>query len=219
MTFRNEIGRYFMIGASASLLILTGCGGEKKQEASKAAPPAQVAPLTDGATAGAAPGQAALPEGHPGVAKPATDVKAAHSTIKAMKDVKLSDDVKKKWNEVKLEITDSSTKSKETVTAKVGGTVVLKRAGFTLKIDSLVPDYTIGDKFIETRSNEAKNPAVLVELLENGKMVAKGWVFKHLPEFNSYTDDRFPLALLSPGANKPTAPAAPADHGAPAAKK
>lgn len=194
MGLKVSTGKYFLIMTTVALLAFTGCKGEKKQES--AVQPEQAAPA----------GQ--MPADHPAVDQTTQDIaKAQHANIKTQKEVILKDEVRAKWKEVKLEITETASKSKETVAVKVGGDIQLK-AGMRLKVDAFVPDYAISDNRIESRSNEPNNPAVLIELVDGGKSVSKGWVFKEFPEFNSYTDDRFPVKLVGPGVEKAPAPAA-----------
>lgn len=191
----KKTGSYLLILATVASLSLAGCGGEKKAEEKKAEAPAP-------ATQAQAPQEGMPGAQHPAVDKTAEDIqKLAHSSIKTQKEVFLKEEVKAKWQEVKLELTEGKSKASQAVTAKVGSTVKLDER-FKLKVDAFVPDYAIAENRIESRSNEANNPAVLVELMEGDKTVAKGWIFKDFPEFNSYTDDRFPVKLLGPGVDK-----------------
>lgn len=186
----KKTGSYLLILACVATLSLAGCSSEKKAEEKKAETPAAVAPG----------GQ--LPADHPAMDKTAEDIqKLAHSSIKTQKEVFLTDEVKAKWKEVSLELTEGASKTSQAVKVKVGESVKLNER-FRLRVDAFVPDYAIAENRIESRSNEAKNPAVLLELLEGDKVVSKGWVFKDFPEFNSYTDDRFPVKLLGPGVEK-----------------
>lgn len=186
----KKTGSYLLILACVATLSLVGCSTEKKAEEKKAEAPA-----------------ASVPEGHPPADHPAMDKtaediqKLAHSSIKTQKEVFLTDEVKAKWKEVTLELTEGASKTSQAVKVKVGESVKLNER-FRLKVDAFVPDYAIAENRIESRSNEPRNPAVLLELLEGDKAVAKGWVFKDFPEFNSYTDDRFPVKLLGPGVEK-----------------
>ncbi|MEK6791754.1 MAG: hypothetical protein AABY45_08650 [Deltaproteobacteria bacterium] len=197
--------------ASAIALTLAGCGNDKSEQKSAPAQSYQ----------SAAPAETnKLPEGHPAMppvmpsqagmtAKDAAGVaataKAMHpSESKADREVKLSKEVLDKWKEAKVEVMDaaSQSKAKESLTIKVGSIVALKKAGFKLKLKALVPDYLIKDKYIESRSNEPKNPAILVELIEGDKTVASGWIFRNMPDFNSYKDARIAIVLTSPGVDK-----------------
>lgn len=174
----------FLVSASVILLAVSGCGGEKKAEKAEDAPAAT---------------QEQLPKGHPGAPSMQEDIsKVQHANIKTQKTVSISDEVKAKWKEAQLEILDAESGASQTVTVKVGSDIKLKE-GIRLKVEVVVPDYTIAESRIETRSNELNNPAVLVDLVENEKSITRGWVFRDYPEFNSYNDRRFPMRFLSAG--------------------
>ena len=46
------------------------------------------------------------------------------------------------------------------------------------------------------RPTELNNPAVMVELFEGDKVVAKGWVFELMAQYNSYSHLRYGVTLL-----------------------
>ena len=176
-------GRLFLVFFSVMLIAFAGCGKEKKEAVEKA--PEEAAKAES------------MPEGHPPVDKAAEQMtQASHAAIKTQKEIRISDEVRKKWTEIKVELTDKAAKRSEVVTLKVGSTVMLTKDGFNLRIEVFVPDYAIVENRIESRSNEPKNPALLVDLLQNDKSVARGWVFKEFPEFNSFSNQRFHLVLL-----------------------
>lgn len=188
MTLSAQSKRLFLVTASATILAFTGCSGEKKAEAPQPDQQAQQQQAQ----------QQAMPQDHPPMDKTQEDIsKVQHANIKTQKTVSLSDEVKAKWKEVRLELTDTSSNASDTVTVKVGGDVKLKE-GVKLKAVALVPDYAIADNTIESRSNEARNPAVLLEIVEGDKVTARGWVFRDFPEFNSYNDSRFAVKLVVP---------------------
>ncbi|MFQ5441338.1 MAG: hypothetical protein ACE5EB_01265 [Thermodesulfobacteriota bacterium] len=184
----NGAARFFLIFMSVLFLGFAGCGGESKKE--KAAGKKAPAAMSE---------QEALPSGHPGMDKTATEIaKASHAAIKTQKDVKISEEVRKKWKEVNLKITDAASKETKSVKLNIGSTVQLTDDGYHLKVEVFVPDYAIVEDHIESRSNEPNNPAVLVDILQGGKVVTRGWIFKDYPEFNSYNSQRFQLVLVEP---------------------
>ncbi|MEK7680282.1 MAG: hypothetical protein AAB356_08825 [Deltaproteobacteria bacterium] len=196
-----------------TIAALSGCSNKKEGAAPETqAPAAQQAPGPEQAAQApltmpmqAAPtGQPAMPSDHPKLDK-AADVKAQHGGSKQEKELKLSDEVRVKWKEVKLDVTDSSAKSLESVTIKVGGSVNIGKNGATLKVVAFVPDYAMSDNNIVSRSNDLKNPAVLLELLEGNKVVVRGWVFNKFPDFNSFNSAKFKVALVQPAAAEPKA--------------
>lgn len=182
-----------LVLAGLMLVISTGCSGEKKKAPEPEPVPAPVveAPAT-------------MPDGHPAVGdqKMTEAAQVSHANIKTQKEVKIAPEVKKKWTMAKLDITDASTKQAKTVTVAVGKAVQLNDAGLKIRLEVIVPDYAIAENRIESRSNEPKNPAALIEIIDGNKVVARGWVFKNFPEFNSYTDARFPVVLVETGTAK-----------------
>ncbi|MFQ5354109.1 MAG: hypothetical protein ACE5DR_04115 [Thermodesulfobacteriota bacterium] len=182
--FRGSFVFLFVVVAS---LALYGCGGEEKK-----APAA-------GDTAAPVSAKGEMPAGHPSTDKTTDDIaKASHSLIKTKKAVKISDEVKKKWTTARLEISDFQAKAIKTVDLKVGSTTQLTDDGYFVRVEVLVPDYTIAGDHIESRSNEPNNPAVLIALTKDDKVETRGWVFTQLPEFNSFNDKRFQFVLKAP---------------------
>ncbi len=171
--------RLLFVFATVLFLVVTGCSGEKK-EAAKQAPAKEVA-------------------GHPGEKDTMAMQQAAHAVRPALREVDLSEEVRKKWKEVQLQITDNAQQRTELITLQVGSTVKLDDEGERLSIEVFVPDYSIAEKRIKSRSNEPNNPAVLVSLSHEGKTLSRGWIFKHFPEYNSFVNQRFHLVLVGPG--------------------
>ncbi|MBI5887597.1 MAG: hypothetical protein HZB82_02635 [Deltaproteobacteria bacterium] len=191
-----------LLACAGIVIMLGGCGGEKKADnaAKETAAPAVTAPAAQ-QTAPAIPQGSARPEGHPAVDKNDVSMhKASHTDMKGKKEVRLSEAVRARWNEARLRITDSSSGRAVSMTLKVGAVTKLGADDYKLKMDAVVPDYTIAGDHIESRSNEPKNPAVLVTLFKGDKAVARGWVFRDLADFNSYNNERFHIVLELPGA-------------------
>ncbi len=177
----------------AALFLTVACG---KEEAEKAEP-------REAATYEMGEGSGELPSGHPPLEGSSAEPLEAlagggHPEAAAPKEVRVSDEVKAKWKEVGVEVTDGSSGKTESLTIKVGETTALGDTGFKLRVEALLPDYTIFDDHVGSKSNDANNPAVLVELIEGESGVSKGWVFSRFPDFNSYKHDRFSVVLVAP---------------------
>jgi hypothetical protein len=41
------------------------------------------------------------------------------------------------------------------------------------------------------------NPAVQIEVIANGQVLAEGWVFQNLPDFNSFKSEQVQVRLVS----------------------
>lgn len=109
-------GSLVLMFLSVGVLALSGCGGEKKQapaEKKKAEAPAGM--------------KKAMPKGHPSLQQTTDEIaKASHALIKTSKAVKISDDVRKRWKTVTLEISDNKEKASKAVELAVGSTTQLK---------------------------------------------------------------------------------------------
>ena len=110
------------------------------------------------------------------------------------KEIVVIDEVKKKWSTVNLLFIENG--KEIPLTVKVGGKAGVPNTNLTVSVESFMPDYTISENNITTRSNEPNNPAVLLELFEGNKSLAKGWVFERFPDFNSYRHERYQMVLL-----------------------
>ncbi|MEE9542908.1 MAG: hypothetical protein V3V95_03910, partial [Thermodesulfobacteriota bacterium] len=67
---------------------------------------------------------------------------------------------------------------------------------FSLKVEVFLPDYSIFDDYIGSRTNELSNPAVLVKLYKGGEVVSSGWIFEEMIDYNSYSHLRYAVVLM-----------------------
>ena len=191
-----------LVFSAAILVFLAACGKdgkkageEKKEEVKTTELPAE------------------LPKGHPPIEEmqkgitPAVELPSgqvqkqageSHPKSKAELSVKVSDKIKARWKDVELEVTDASSSKKEAVKVRVGGGIKIGDTGYSFKVEAFIPDYVMYQDSIGSKTEEPNNPAALVELFEGDKSVARGWVFKNFPAFNSYKHGRFTVALLTP---------------------
>lgn len=188
-------GFFFMV--LASLFIVTACS--KGDETAEKGGNDEVAAYGGAETPGAVSDKAELPSGHPTVSDkpsgiPGITGPATHPESKTHKEVQVSDEVKAKWKGVKLSVAEGEGGDKKTLSIDVGNSAQV--GGYKLSVEVFLPDYAMFDDYISSRSTESRNPAVLVELFEGDKSVAKGWVFKNFPQFNSYKDAPVTLVLI-----------------------
>ena len=160
-----------------------------------------------GADAGVAPSAQEQPAASPHGAMPPSGgeaVSVPHAPVKSTKPLQLSKEVKAAWKVVEIKLTDASAKTSESVKAEIGTKIALKAAGFSVKVEAFVPDYTIYDDHIGSKSNQPNNPAIMVELFDKDKSVAKGWIFNkpEFSSFNSFKHDRFSVALVGASGKK-----------------
>jgi len=195
--------------SAAVLVLLGGCGKEPEQAASVPEPE----PKENAATASDPyqPG-APLPPNHPplepvaGNEMPADHVQTAMDgemtghppevTSGEAKEVEIviPENIKGKWTAVQLNITGEDN-SKNEFTVPIGGQTELA-GGEIVIVDAFLPDYTSDFEKATSASDALNNPAVLVQVMKQDKIVAKGWVFKNYPEFNTFKNSEIDIQLL-----------------------
>ncbi len=128
----------------------------------------------------------------------AADEIAGHppGALQKAKDVEvvLPDSVKGKWSAVQLRISRMEEAAGE-YTVPVGGETALGDSGMRIAVDAFLPDYSSDFKKATSRSDSLNNPAVLVRLLKGDEQIAKGWVFRNYPDFNTFRSDSLQLEL------------------------
>lgn len=134
------------------------------------------------------PATEGMPPGHP------TMGGGGNGGVK--REVKVPPDVKERWKTVSIKFIDKEKKKENVLAIDVGKEASVPNANLAIKVEAFLPNYTIFDEYITSKNNEPENAAALIELLENGKSVSKGWVFERLPDFNSYKNDKYDIVLM-----------------------
>ncbi len=183
--FRNIL-LIFMV----TVLFAGGCSAEGEKTAKKESPAATEKMQ--------AKESSKLPEGHPAIKSGGMNMMVKHGGMKTQRQVVVSDEIKAKWKSVQLEVTDRKLNTKDVLKVDIGKEVEVGKTGYSIKVEAFLPDYAVFSDHIGSRSTEPNNPAVLVELFKDDESVAKGWVFKNFPTFNSYQHERFALSLVAP---------------------
>jgi len=102
--------------------------------------------------------------------------------------------VKGKWASATLAVSSGET-AKE-IKLPIGGKISL---GNKLELHLLhyLPAYTSDFQSVTSSSNEQENPAVQIEAIADGQVIAEGWVFQNLPEFNSFHSEQVKVRLIN----------------------
>lgn len=195
------------VGGVVMLVLLGGLISCSKQEEKK-----EAGKIEEKKEIKAVGEEAKLPQGHPAIGNSGKDTVSGDIDTKVVGDVnkaavghlssgevkrevRVPDEVKAKWKTVNLKLIDKEKNKEELITVTVGREAPIKGTKFSIKVEAFLPHYTMYDTYISSKSNEPANPAVLVELLEQGKSITKGWVFTNFTAFNSYKHVRYEIAL------------------------
>jgi len=200
-----------------SLVLILFAGGCSKEEA-KQAKTAPVAQTADNSGTTAVPpanqsllppvkGDEPLPPNHPSLdalyekdhqSADNGGAGAVHPKLDSTKvlSVVVPEGTKGHWKAVNLVITGPDGKERA-VRAAIGGKIAAGAEGVQLHVMNFLPAYTSDFNTATSSSNEPTNPAVQVQLIKQGKVLAEGWVFQKLPDFNSFSSSLVKVRLVS----------------------
>lgn len=130
-------------------------------------------------------------------AKPSSTPPAAKdSSIRKQTEVEVPASVKGKWKSVKLSIIDKETNKEGFVTIDIGKTMKVNGTNLVVKVESFLPHFIMDGTTLTSSSNSPKNPAVLVQITDNGVEVFKGWLFTLYPNTHASQHSRYGFGLV-----------------------
>lgn len=142
--------------------------------------------------------QPQMPASHPPVEKsagPMTGSPHGAAIEKSEKRIVVPDAVRKSWSKVRLQLVEKATGAKKDIVASLGAETTLAGTPLTIKVGEFLPDFTMAGGEITSRSNEPKQPAVRLEIYEQGRLVHKGWIFAKMPDVHPFEHQKYGLLL------------------------
>lgn len=123
-------------------------------------------------------------------------IASQHPTSEGKKKlaVVIPDSVKGKWAAANIAVTVNG--AEKEIKVAIGDKISLGN-NLQLQVVHYLPAYTSDFNSVTSSSNEQVNPAIMVQAIASGKIVAEGWVFQNLPEFNSFRSEQAKVRLLS----------------------
>ena len=109
-------------------------------------------------------------------------------------------EVKDYWGSAVFIIEDKQENSKDELTVKIGNEFKISGSGLVVKTGPFLPDFKMSAETITSSSNNPNNPAIGVEIYENGVKVFPasgkwGWLYVNFPTIHSFEHSRYALAL------------------------
>lgn len=101
----------------------------------------------------------------------------------------------KKWNKVKLIFIDKSTNKTTEYIVKVGSEWKIPNTNLKVMVGEFLPDFKMTETEITSSSDMPNNPAVRVEIFEDGKSIFKGWLYAKFPMIHPFEHQKYGLAL------------------------
>jgi hypothetical protein len=171
-------------------------------------PPRAASPSAPAAAPGgqASPGQPALPPDHPPVggqpARPQAGggqaLPPGHPQVgSAGRTIRIPDEVKGKWQAVKLRVEDKGGgKPPQVFTVKLGGQIAIPGSQLRVHAGDFLPALQVTGGEVTSASNQPTNPAVMVTVSEGGKETFKGWLFSKFPEMQPFEHPTYRITLV-----------------------
>jgi hypothetical protein len=103
--------------------------------------------------------------------------------------------LKGKWTAVKLQVEDKKANQSQEYVVKLGGELAIPSSTLVVQAEEFLPDLKIEGSSFTTASNELKNPAVHVRILDDGKEVFNGWLFQLFPAVHPFQHERYSITL------------------------
>ena len=128
--------------------------------------------------------------------KPATTAAPQGQVAKKEAVVVVPNSVKGKWKAVKIAVTDKTTNKVTEYTVAIGATFALPNSTLSIKVDNFLPHFMMEGTTLTSQSNEPKNPAAQVRIMDGGKEVFKGWLFTLYPTTHAFQHPRYGFALV-----------------------
>jgi hypothetical protein len=111
----------------------------------------------------------------------------------------VSEQVKAKWKNITLTITDKTKKSETDITIPISGKGNIAGTNVEIELKEFLPHFMMDAKGIISETNELKNPAVRVVIIEKDKTIYTGWIFKKHPSVPLFMHDVFEIQLKNAG--------------------
>jgi len=107
----------------------------------------------------------------------------------------IPDSLKGKWRAVKLLVEDKKTTQSKEYVVNLGEELTIPSSTLVVKVEEFLPDLKIEETKFTTASNQLKNPAVHVKIMDNGKEIFNGWLFQLFPAVHPFQHEQYSITL------------------------
>ncbi|WP_407920204.1 DUF2155 domain-containing protein [Geobacter pickeringii] len=110
--------------------------------------------------------------------------------------VAVPESVKGKWKAVKIAVTDKTVNKESVYTVTIGSEFTIPDSNLAIKVETFLPHFTMDGTTLTSQSNEPKNPAAQIRIMEGGKEVFKGWLFSLYPTTHAFNHPKYGFTLV-----------------------
>ena len=111
--------------------------------------------------------------------------------------VVVPESLKGKWKAVKIVVVEVASRKETTHVVPVGVDFPVPGTDLTLRVENLLPDFTMGGGVITSKSDNPENPAAQVRIFEGGKETFKGWMFAKFPGAHPFEHPKYGMRLVA----------------------
>jgi len=101
-----------------------------------------------------------------------------------------------KWKAVRIAVIDKANVSQKIYTIPIGDKLAIPGSGLVVKVETFLPAFTMEGSTMTSASNDLKNPGVKVQIIENGAVIFKGWLFSKFPNTHALMHPRYGFTLV-----------------------
>jgi hypothetical protein len=104
--------------------------------------------------------------------------------------------VKGKWKAVKIAVTDKVTNKENVYTVAIGSGFAIPNTNLEIRVDNFLPHFIMDGTTLTSQTNEPKNPAAQIRIIEGGKEIFKGWLFSLYPTTHAFQHPKYGFTLV-----------------------
>ncbi len=182
------------------LLLVTFFGACKKKE-EKTIPKVPFQPLPQTPMQQPTPQMPMQPGGPQMPMQPIPQMPKTEAMPTGKTKVVVPDTVKGKWSSVKLIIEDKTTMNSQEYTVNLNSSFTIPDSDLKVYVGEFLPDFKMDNLTLTSVSNEPKNPAVGIRVMERGKQIFPtlgkqwGWLFARMPDVHPLKHPKYNINL------------------------
>jgi hypothetical protein len=111
------------------------------------------------------------------------------------------DSVKGKWSSVKLIVQNKATKESKEYIVNLNSDFKIPNSNVKIHVGEFFPEFKMNGLTLTSASNEPKNPAVAIRVLEGDKQIFPaqgkkwGWLFSKMPSIHPLNHPKYTIIL------------------------
>ncbi len=125
-----------------------------------------------------------------------TAAPSGKTVIKKEAVVVVPKSVQGKWKAVKIAVTDKSTNKDTVYTVTIGTPFKIPNSDLTITVNNFLPQFVMEGTTLTSQSNEPKNPAAQVRIMEKDQEIFKGWLFALYPTTHAFQHPKYGFTLV-----------------------